>query len=173
MTDLPAPANVSIEMLVVSILILQKTTTTKKKKPKQTNKQKPNKKQKTTNNNKQTKQNKTKTKQNKQKTPIQQPPLPSKTTHSPTPDNDRIEMRNKRFLQSPHCAANCLQHVHSSGPGAIECKSRGTHRALITCNMASATWYDCLFVCWSLNVPATCECISGTDLHRQFYVLPH
>ena len=28
-------------------------------------------------------------------------------------------------------------------------------------------------VCWLLNVPATCECISGTDLHRQFYVLPH
>ena len=24
-----------------------------------------------------------------------------------------------------------------------------------------------------LNVPATCKCISGTDLHRQFYVLPH
>ena len=31
----------------------------------------------------------------------------------------------------------------------------------------------CLFVCWLLNVPATCECISGTDLLRQFYVLPH
>ena len=30
-----------------------------------------------------------------------------------------------------------------------------------------------LFVGWLLNVPATCECISGTDLHRQFYVLPH
>ena len=29
------------------------------------------------------------------------------------------------------------------------------------------------FVGWLLNVPATCECISGTDLHRQFYVLPH
>ena len=29
------------------------------------------------------------------------------------------------------------------------------------------------FVCWSLNVPSTCECISGTDLLRQFYVLPH
>ena len=28
-------------------------------------------------------------------------------------------------------------------------------------------------VCWLLNVPATCECISGTDLLRQFYVLPH
>ena len=32
---------------------------------------------------------------------------------------------------------------------------------------------DSLFVGWLLNVPATCECISGTDLHRQFYVLPH
>ena len=28
-------------------------------------------------------------------------------------------------------------------------------------------------VCWLLNVPATGECISGTDLLRQFYVLPH
>ena len=26
---------------------------------------------------------------------------------------------------------------------------------------------------WLLHVPATCECISGTDLLRQFYVLPH
>ena len=30
-----------------------------------------------------------------------------------------------------------------------------------------------LFVGWLLNDPATCECISGTDLLRQFYVLPH
>ena len=29
------------------------------------------------------------------------------------------------------------------------------------------------FVCWLLNVPATCWCISGTDLLRQVYVLPH
>ena len=28
-------------------------------------------------------------------------------------------------------------------------------------------------VCWLFNVPATCECISGTALLRQFYVLPH
>ena len=28
-------------------------------------------------------------------------------------------------------------------------------------------------VCWLLNVPATCECISRTDLLRQVYVLPH
>ena len=40
------------------------------------------------------------------------------------------------FLQSPHSAANCLQHVRSSGPGAIVCKSRTTHPAVITCNMS-------------------------------------
>ena len=27
--------------------------------------------------------------------------------------------------------------------------------------------------CWLLNVPATCKCISWTDLLRQFYVLSH
>ena len=37
------------------------------------------------------------------------------------------------FLQSPHSAANCLQHVRSSGPGATVCKPRATRRALITC----------------------------------------
>ena len=30
-----------------------------------------------------------------------------------------------------------------------------------------------MFVGWLLNVPATCKCISGTDLLRQLYVLPH
>ena len=30
-----------------------------------------------------------------------------------------------------------------------------------------------LLVGWLLNVPATCECISGTDLLRQWHVLPH
>ena len=30
-----------------------------------------------------------------------------------------------------------------------------------------------LFVGWLLNVPATCECIPGIDLLRQFYVLTH
>ena len=31
----------------------------------------------------------------------------------------------------------------------------------------------CWLVACLLNVPETCECISGTDLLRQFYVLPH
>ena len=39
----------------------------------------------------------------------------------------------RHFLQSPHSAANCLQHVRSSGPGATVCKSCVTRRALITC----------------------------------------
>ena len=29
-----------------------------------------------------------------------------------------------------------------------------------------------MFVCWLLNVLATCWCISGTDLLRLFFVLP-
>ena len=39
-------------------------------------------------------------------------------------------------------AANCLQHVSSSGPGAIVRKSRAAQRPLITCNMSSVTWYE-------------------------------
>ena len=34
--------------------------------------------------------------------------------------------RKSRFVQSPHCSANCLQHVCSSGQGAIMCKSRAS-----------------------------------------------
>ena len=30
-----------------------------------------------------------------------------------------------------------------------------------------------LLACWLLNVQATCVCISGTELLRQLYVLPH
>ena len=43
---------------------------------------------------------------------------------------------NRDSLHSPHCAANRLQHVRSSGPSAIMCKSRATHRAFIMCNMS-------------------------------------
>ena len=46
------------------------------------------------------------------------------------------------LLQSPHCAMNCLQHIRSSGPGAIMCRSHAAHRVLITCNLQCATWYE-------------------------------
>ena len=66
-----------------------------------------------------------------------------------------------------------LLTVRSSGPGAVVCKSRATHRALI----CRVTCHVVRFVCWLvaclLNVPETCECISWTDLHRQFYMLSH
>ena len=57
-------------------------------------------------------------------------------------NNDRIKRRSLRFVHSHNCAANCLQHVRSSGQGGIICKSRATCRALITCNMSCATWYE-------------------------------
>ena len=50
-----------------------------------------------------------------------------------------IQRRNSRFfifLQSPHYAANRLQHVCSSSPGTIVCKSRATHWALTTCSIS-------------------------------------
>ena len=39
------------------------------------------------------------------------------------------------FLQSPQCAADRLEHLLTSGPGTVVCKSRATHRAFITSNM--------------------------------------
>ena len=59
-------------------------------------------------------------------------------------DND-TERRNLRYLQiylqSPHCAANCLQHVGSNDQGAIMCKSCRTHRPLFTCSVSCVMWY--------------------------------
>ena len=55
--------------------------------------------------------------------------------------NDHIrKYLTKKY--SPQCAANCLQHAHSSGPCAIMCKSHAAHGALITCNMSCAMLYE-------------------------------
>ena len=52
-------------------------------------------------------------------------------------NNHRTERRNSRcFLQSPHCAANRLQHVpYAQVARAQSCANHAQHRALITCNM--------------------------------------
>ena len=42
-------------------------------------------------------------------------------------NNNGIERRCSKFLQSPHCAANCLRHVRLGGPGAVVHKSHATH----------------------------------------------
>ena len=68
------------------------------------------------------------------------------------------------FLQSPLCAANRLQHVRSSGPGAIVCKPGAAHRPLITRNMvrrdSSAIKFDRVEIafilalfCWLNRLP--------------------
>ena len=56
------------------------------------------------------------------------------------------------FLQSSHCAANWVQHIHSIGKGAIVSKSHATHRALIACYMSCANHYTTrqLESIWSL-----------------------
>ena len=73
-------------------------------------------------------------------------------------NNNRIERRNSRYLGSSHCAANCLQHVRSSGPGAIVCKSRAAHRTLIACNLQCATWYEgtAQLLSWTEMKPHLC-----------------
>ena len=58
------------------------------------------------------------------------------------------------------------ERVKDPGPQSVA-DNDGDSPALL------ATTATIRFVCWLLIVPATCECISGTDLHRQFYVLPH
>ena len=57
-------------------------------------------------------------------------------SNNTTNNNNRIQRHNLRVWQSPHCATNHLQHVCSSGTGAIVCKSRATHQVLLTCNMS-------------------------------------
>ena len=50
------------------------------------------------------------------------------------------------FLQSPHCAADYLQHIYSSDQGTAMCKSWATHRAPITYNISCTTWcYHSIF----------------------------
>ena len=57
-------------------------------------------------------------------------------------NSNRIERCNSRFLQSSRTDSNLPEHVRSSGQGAIVCKSRESHRALISCKMSCATWYE-------------------------------
>ena len=56
------------------------------------------------------------------------------------------------FLQSPHCAANCLQHVRSSGPGHVQHIER--------LSGASATWYE-----------GTAQLLSLTELKPHLFEL--
>ena len=56
-------------------------------------------------------------------------------------NNNRIQRAQfEIFLQSPHCAAKCLQHVRSSGSGTILCKhvqhiERLSRATQVTCHL--------------------------------------
>ena len=64
------------------------------------------------------------------------------------------------FGRSPHCTANCLQRVRSRVPGATVCKSRATHRELVTCNLQCVTWYE-----------GTAQLLTLTELRSHFFYL--
>ena len=65
------------------------------------------------------------------------------------------------------CGYVCILYIYIMCVCACTCMYRYSYAQIC----AGQVWK--LFVCWLLNVPATCECISGTDLLTQFYVLPH
>ena len=67
----------------------------------------------------------------------------------------------------PRWPSDKVSTLSAGDPGFDSCLSRP--------NMPNELEIDTvgIVVCWLLNVPATCECISGTYLLRQLYVLPH
>ena len=59
------------------------------------------------------------------------------------------------FLGIPATYQVCLRDTTVSTVLDSSCRSNLLSHPITVC---------CLFVCWLLNVPATCECISSTDL---------
>ena len=53
-------------------------------------------------------------------------------------NNNSIERRNSRFFPAPHCTANRLQHVRSSGPRTIMCHTSGACHVQHVCNTSGA-----------------------------------
>ena len=77
-----------------------------------------------------------------------------------------LSLKPVLFLLLERRSSSRLRRLRLSWETICNCP----HAKLISCPSAPEV---CLFVCWLFNVPATCECISGTDLLNQFYVLPH
>ena len=59
--------------------------------------------------------------------------------------------------------------MHTTDPSYGQTQHWSEHLAAIL----FVSWLAGWFLACLLNVPATCYCISGTDLVRQVYVLPH
>ena len=65
-----------------------------------------------------------------------------KNFYNENDNNICMERHNLRLLLSPHCPANCPQHVRSSGQGAVVCQCRVTHPAFVMSSVSCATWYE-------------------------------
>ena len=87
------------------------------------------------------------------------PRVPSPVHNNVNNDNnDCIQRRSSRFFFKNLLAAPLtVSNTYALGQGAILCKSRATHRALITCNVSCATWYE-----W------TAQLLSLTELKWHF-----
>ena len=72
-------------------------------------------------------------------------------------NNNNSKVQFEISLQSPHCAANRLQHVRSSGSGAIVCTYSGYHVQSV---VLSTTWYE-----------GTAQLLSLTELKSHLYEL--
>ena len=92
-----------------------------------------------------------------------------------------------RSVKNFHDGVNKQMFVKDAGgsvPGLTRWQNGPAVAMLDVSLVSSRAWFNtlvmtllevgvCWFVCWLLNVPAAGECISGTDLLRQVYVLPH
>ena len=65
-----------------------------------------------------------------------------------------VALTIRDIFQSPHCAANCLQHVRPSGPGATVCTPLAIHQTRTMRNMSRATRHE-----------GTAQLLTPTELH--------
>ena len=87
---------------------------------------------------------------------------------------DTAVKRNKMLMYiSLSSVMNCFDGLVERGLLQVQQIKHQSPLSSHTSNRKLGTLVATLFVCWLLNVPATWECISGTDLFRQLHVLPH
>ena len=88
-----------------------------------------------------------------------------------------VQTRNKTVYGESNWNNNlfCVKLEHGTCPPKINTLYTHDYPAA-TCPSKINTLYTHGYpaaVRWLLNVPATCKCISGTDLLRKLYMLPH
>ena len=102
---------------------------------------------------------------------------PSKEGKKPLPHTEVRKFKPQPRSRTLALVAEQVKEsdVLTSTPRAVPIEENSNTLKLDKCLLArnSVLSPAVVVVCWLLNVPVTCQCISGTDLLRQFYVLPH